>query len=186
MFSTPGHTSKQHRTRRSAKEGKLMGTDDAKVEPVENQVCLSSFKAHWAKAQIDGPMQSIARYDDVAKLLITIGGFVLAVLANSYSVMLGDLRGKIDALQARSTSKLVFGGILIFFVSAAAVCIFQPKMRAREILQTGGDEVLKCHIEDWCTNIGRIILIKKLLLGIATVSFIVSFLVLMSLLLSLL
>ncbi len=42
-----------------------------------NQVCSNSFRKHWAEAQIDGPMHEVIRYDDVAKLLITIGGFVL-------------------------------------------------------------------------------------------------------------
>ena len=46
-----------------------------------SEVCLDTFKRHWAEAQIDGPMQTVARYDDVAKLLITIGGFTLAALA---------------------------------------------------------------------------------------------------------
>jgi hypothetical protein len=154
-------------------------------EPLNNQICSNSFKHHWAEAQIDGPMQAIARYDDVAKLLITIGGFLLAVLAAGYSVMLRDLRGTMDLVNARNRSKWIFCSMLIFFVSAAAVCFPQPKMRAGEILKAETDEDLKCHINSWCENMFRVLIIKKVLLGIATVSFILSFLVLMSLLLSL-
>jgi hypothetical protein len=162
-----------------------MQPQNENAEPLNNQVCSNSFKHHWAEAQIDGPMQAIAHYDDVAKLLITIGGFLLAVLAASYSVMLKDLRGAIDLVHARNTSKWIFGSMLVFFVSAAAVCFPQPKMRAGEILRAENDEDLKCHINNWCTNIFRVLVIKKVLLGIATLSFIISFLVLMSLLLSL-
>lgn len=62
-------------------------TDPETLSTNGAQICLRSLKAHWAEAQIDGPLQTIARYDDVAKLLITIGGFLLAVLAAGYSQM---------------------------------------------------------------------------------------------------
>lgn len=38
-----------------------------------------SFEAilqHWAKARIDGPMQVVARFDEAAKQLITVGGLL--------------------------------------------------------------------------------------------------------------
>jgi len=121
-----------------------MEPQNENVERLNNQVCSNSFKRHWAEAQIDGPMEAIARYDDIAKLLITIGGFLLAVLAAGYSVMLKDLRGAIDLVNARNRSQWIFGSMLIFFVSAAAVCFPQPKMRAGEILKAETDEDLKC------------------------------------------
>lgn len=153
------------------------------VDAGDNQVCLNSFKKHWAEAQIDGPMHTVARYDDVAKLLITIGGFLLAVLANGYSAMLKD-RATIDTGTVKARSTWVFGLMLLFFVSAAAVCYFQPKMRAWQILILKDDQELTCHIKSWCKNLRVIIIIKKALLSIAMLSFIASFLVMMSLLLS--
>jgi hypothetical protein len=154
-------------------------------EPLPDRICLNSFKKHWAEAQIDGPMHTIARYDDVAKLLITIGGFLLAVLANGYSAMLRD-RSVIDMARAKRWSGLVFGLMLIFFFSAAAVCFPQPKMRAWEIMELKDDRDLRYHIEDWCNDLRSVIRMKKSLLAVSTLSFISSFLVMMLLLLSLL
>lgn len=154
-------------------------------EESKNKVCLSSFKAHWAQAQIDGPMQTIARYDDVAKLLITIGGFLLAVLAAGYSVMIRDLRGKINVDQARTISTIVFVSMLVFFLSAAAVCFPQPQIRASKILELENDDALNSEIADWCENLRKVILKKRIFLGVSTFSFIISFLVMMLLMLSL-
>ena len=96
----------------------------------ENQVCLRSFKTHWAEAQIDGPMQAVGRYDDLAKLLITIGGFVLAMIAGGYSAMLKASGDAINKSHAMSTTVIILGSMLAFFVSAAMVCVWQPKPRA--------------------------------------------------------
>lgn len=129
-------------------------------------------------------MQTIARYDDVAKLLITIGGFLLAVLANGYSAMLRD-RATIDTTTIKTRSYWVFGLMLLFFVAAALVCYFQPKMRAFEIMKRRDDEDLTQEITGWCTNLQRVLIVKRLLLCLAMISFIGSFVLLMSLLLSL-
>ena len=131
-------------------------------------------------------MQTVARYDDVAKLLITIGGFLLAVLAGGYSVIVRDLRPFMNVDQTTRQSRMIFVAMLIFFISAAAVCFFQPKMLAKEIINLRKDEDLEEHITDWCTNLGRVILVKKVLLASATFSFIITFLVMMNLLLGLL
>ncbi|HYY95265.1 MAG TPA: hypothetical protein VE713_12170, partial [Pyrinomonadaceae bacterium] len=84
-------------------------------DPNENQQCRTSFRKHWAEAQIDGPMQAIARYDDVAKLLITIGGFLLTVLAAGYSTMLKDLRASISVSLTTRISGVIFASMLMFF-----------------------------------------------------------------------
>jgi hypothetical protein len=161
-----------------------MDSANASGEIETNKVCLNSFKKHWAEAQIDGPMQTIARYDDVAKLLITIGGFLLAVLANGYSAMLRD-RATIDTTRIKATSYWVFGLMLLFFVAAALVCYFQPRMRAFEIMKRRDDEDLTQEITAWCVDLRRVLTVKRLLLYLAMISFIGSFVLLMSLLLSL-
>ena len=163
-----------------------MDNENGSIVSHENQQCLTSFKIHWAKAQIDGPMQTVARYDDVAKLLITIGGFLLAVLAGGYSAMVKDLRGSINVTQTKTISLIVFVSMLIFFISAAAVCFPQPKRMAMRILELNGDEDLTKCVKVWCDDIGRIIKIKRILLGLATGFFIISFLVMILLLLNLL
>ena len=160
-----------------------MTNSEQVLQVPQNEVCLSTFLTHWAKAQIDAPMQIVARYDDVAKLLITIGGFLLGVMANSYSALLRD-RSLIDVVQAKVKSQAVFVAMLIFFLSAALVCFWQPKMQATKILQVRNDKEIEQHIFDWCKSLRRTILWKRAFLGIATFAFIVSFLLMISLLLN--
>ncbi|HEV2828141.1 MAG TPA: hypothetical protein VGW76_11120 [Pyrinomonadaceae bacterium] len=161
-----------------SQEASLLGTD-------EKHVCLNSLKVSWAQAQIEAPMHAVARYDDVAKLLITIGGFVLAVLAGAYSAMLKDLQG-VDLSQAKSASRWILISMLVFFVSAAAVCYRQPKMWVKQIIRAENDDALENSIDRWCDNINGVVLTKKILLIIATVAFVISFLVMMWLLMTLL
>ena len=134
-------------------------------------------------------MQAIARYDDVAKLLITIGGFLLAVLAAGYSTMLKDLRESISVPLTTKISVAIFASMLMFFTCAAAVCFPQPKMLALRILLNEGNEDnedLKTVMKVWCENIDKVILIKRILLFLATYFFILSFLVMSFFLLNLL
>ena len=161
----------------------MSSIDETHESQVTNQVCLNTFKQHWAEAQIDGPMHIVARYDDVAKLLITIGGFLLGVMASSYSTMLRD-RSMIDMAQAKAKANPVFYLMLIFFLASASVCFYQPKMRAWEILTIGNDKDLEEHMRLWCTNLRRTVLWKRVCLGIATLAFIASFLTMISLLLA--
>ena len=150
-------------------------------ESNDQEVCLTTFKKHWAQSQIDGPMQTVARYDDVAKLLITIGGFALAVLAG----MVREMAGPAGTPAARTASATAFGLMLVFFVSAAATCYFPPKMWAQQILECPNDAALATYMKQWCENIDRVVRWKKWLLAVATAFFILSFLVMMSLLLRL-
>jgi hypothetical protein len=161
----------------------VMDNSEPAVQSPQEQLCLSTFMTHWAKAQLDGPMQIVARYDDVAKLLITIGGFLLGVMASSYSAMLRD-RSVIDMEQARGKSQAIFIVMLIFFLSAALVCFWQPKTRAAEILKSRNDKDIEQYIHLWCENLRRTILWKRAFLGIATFAFIASFLLMISLLLN--
>jgi len=144
-------------------------------------VCLTTFKKHWSEAQIDSPMQIVARYDDVAKLLITIGGFALAALA----AMVRELSGVMSS-RTRMASAIAFGSMLVFFVCAALTCYWSPKMWAAEILNCPNDQALQCFMKQWCENISRVIKIKKVLIGLATGFFILSFLLMMLILMRLL
>lgn len=155
----------------------------------ETQICFNSFIEHWAKARIDGPMQAIARYDDVAKLLITIGGFLQTVLVAIYSFMVKELYASntpVNVFWMKTVSVVIFLSLLLFFICAAAVCFPQPSIQAKEILKYKGNEDLTEDIERWCKNINHTINIKRRLLISATFFFIMSFLVMIALLLDLL
>lgn len=151
-----------------------MSENNGETDEKDNQVCLSSFKKHWAETQIDSPMQMIARYDDVSKLLITIGGFVLGALAT----MLREH-------QAYPTPLIiaVLFLILLFFFFAVRVCYFQPAIRAKEILIGIDDNALAGHINAWCDDLQRVINRKRSYLYATVACFALSFLLIMALLL---
>lgn len=157
----------------------------SKIEGTTETTCLTSFRQHWAEAQIDGPMQTIARYDELAKLLITIGGFLLAVLAAAYSYM-GKGSGAAIAPRTKAISVVVFIFMFLFFVCTAAVCLPQPMRLAGKILDLKDDEGLKCDIRVWCYDIEKVIWKKRVLLGLAILFFVISFLVMAFFLLNLL
>ena len=141
-----------------------------------DRVCLNSFRKHWAEAQIDGPMHTVARYDDVSKLLITIGGFVLGAMATM-------LRERQDYPMFLVVAVFVF--ITLFFLFAVLVCYFQPKMIAKDILRVADDAGLSHHIDGWCDDLHRVIARKRALLYLTMFCFVASFLTIMSLLLRL-
>lgn len=140
----------------------------------ENQVCIRSFKTHWAEAQIDSPMQMVARFDDISKLLITIGGFVLGALATM-------LREVHHNRVAPVLAVLFF--IFLFFLFAILVCYFQPAMRAKEILKAKDDADLLLYIDEWCDDLQIVIKRKRMLLYASVACFVLSILTIMGLLL---
>ena len=149
--------------------------ETAEVSDLGNdQVCLNSFRKHWAEAQIDGPMHTVARYDDVSKLLITIGGFVLGTMAT----MLRERQGYPMYLVIA-----IFCLIALFFLFAVLVCYFQPKMIAKDILRVADDAGLSRHIDGWCDDLHRVIARKRAFLYLTMFCFVASFLTMLSLLL---
>lgn|GEM_PF-6893678 len=88
------------------------------LTPEKNLQCLNSIIEHWAKARIDGPMQALARYDDAAKHLITIGGFLQGGLIAVYSVL--DRQGRLFANPWQIAFVISFEISLIVFISLAA------------------------------------------------------------------
>lgn len=140
-----------------------------------DHICSNSFKKHWAEAQIDSPMHEVIRYDDVAKLMITIGGFVLATMGATFAEILKE-RGRASLLEIKPWLAVLFGLMLFFFFCSAAVCFPQPKLLARQIIESKDDADLTNQIEDWCDDLLRILSAKRLLLFISTFSFIAAFL----------
>jgi hypothetical protein len=140
----------------------------------QNQVCLHSFKTHWAEAQIDGPMQMVARFDDVSKLLITIGGFVLGGLATMLREAHLTKTGPIIAILLL---------ISLFFLFAVLVCYYQPAMRAKEILTARNDNDLEGLIGSWCDDLQRVIRKKRVLLYASVACFVLSILTIVGLVL---
>lgn len=139
--------------------------------------CLRSLRTHWAQAQIDGPMQTIARYDEAAKILITIGGFVLGGLAAIYSEMIKNSPGLLQRPLMKPVSILILILISMFFFFTGWACFPQPKSMAGRILALKGDEDLNCEVRSWCDDVDEVIGKKTLRLRCATLFFALSFLV---------
>ena len=130
------------------------------LTPEKNQRCLTSIVERWVEARIDGPMQAIARYDDAAKQLITIGGFLQGGLIAVYSALGRQQNSLMNKWQI--VALLVFEGSLIGFLSFAAwSCSLQPEMQAKRIASLLKQTLEQCvseaylvrEVEDWCGDV---------------------------------
>jgi len=142
--------------------------------------CLKSIVEHWAESRIDGPMQAIARYDDAAKQLITIGGFLQGGLIAVYSVLGRQQHLSMSGWQIAGI--VIFELSLILFLSFAAwACAIQPEMQARRISYLLKKAVEHCISEDdlvgsiteWCEDIEDIVKKKRIRMMLAKGLFIV-------------
>lgn len=154
---------------------------DAPISPEKNEQCFDAFIEHWAKARIDGPMQAIARYDDAAKQLVTVGGLMQALLVAAYSSMSqqpGAASMVVEGQMAALASFFFF--LLLFFVCVVGVCWTQPKMDAYEVsslLVNAVDQCIKkkdlvSMVKNWCEDIDGIRRRKKWWMAGASGSFI--------------
>lgn len=150
------------------------------LDPAENKQCFKALIEHWAKARIDGPMEAVARYDDAAKQLVTIGSLMQGLLVVAYSLM-GKQPGSVVQLGGWQPifiwAFLAF--LILFFTCAAGVCWTQPKMNAVEIDRflintlTGcfSETDLSGMIRSWCKDIDKIRKWKKRWLTGASIFF---------------
>jgi hypothetical protein len=103
------------------------GTGNGLIVP-----CYKSLVEHWAKARIDGPVQAVARYDDSAKQLITIGGFLQAGIIAVYSAL--SSRPGFFMSQWQIAGVISFELTLLFFIGTAAwVCTLQPELKVEPV-----------------------------------------------------
>lgn len=162
-----------------------MKIKDTQVTEQAARQCITTFLEHWGKARIDGPMLAIARYDDAAKLLITIGGLLQAVLAVGYSFMLKDMDPSRNTNLLKGISIGAFVSLLFAFALAGAACWPQPKMFAAKVLLDDNPEHLEQYVDEWCEDIGHIMNRKRFRIHCAVFFFILSSLAMIALLLNL-
>jgi hypothetical protein len=149
------------------------------LTPEKTQRCLTSIIEHWVKARIDGPMQALARYDDAAKQLITIGGFLQGGLIAVYSA-LGRQQGSL-------MNRWQMGGLLSFeicligFLSFSAwSCSLQPEMQAKRISSLLKQALEQCisetylvgEVEAWCWDVESKVKSKKFRMAVSKTLFI--------------
>lgn len=149
------------------------------LSPEKSQRCLTSIIEHWVEARIDGPMQALARYDDAAKQLITIGGFLQGGLIAVYSA-LGRQQGLLMN-KWQIAGLLVFEGSLIGFLSFAAwACSLQPEMQAKRVSALLKQALEQCisetylinEVEAWCWDVESKVKSKELRMAVAKTLFI--------------
>ena len=169
----------------------LPAASDEPLPRIDSRQCFHALIEHWAKARIDGPMQAVARYDDAAKQLVTIGGLMQGVLVAAYSLM-GRQPGAAPTSALQLVLVLSFlTALILFFVCAAGVCWTQPKMESREIYQflmktlTGcfNETDIRDLVKGWCVDIDTIRRVKRRWMMWASGSFILSSVLMMALLL---
>jgi hypothetical protein len=71
-----------------AVQEKTVGTNGAARGSAEkvSQPCFNAIVEHWFKARIDGPMQTLAHYDETVKQLVTLGGLLPVILVAAYQL----------------------------------------------------------------------------------------------------
>ena len=156
-----------------------------KAQPFESQAradfqsqrCFETILEHWAKARIDTPLQSVARFDDAAKQLIAIGGTLQALFVAVFVFSSAAAR-----IPARGVL-LVVGLLLLFiFCAARVICTLPPDMEAmgayslfRKIGGAGvSDEELKGAVDKWCLDMENLARTKHRWLRAANILFISS------------
>jgi hypothetical protein len=165
---------------------------DGVISREESTSCFKALIEHWAKARIDGPMQAVARYDEVSKQMATVGSLLLGLLVTAYTAM-GRPTGLATHLPGWQRA-LVYGfltSLFLFFFCTVMVCWWQPKMHARGIHQfllkslkeCFTEEELSGFVREWCLDIDAIRRKKKWWLTFACLFFMLCSLLMMSLLL---
>jgi hypothetical protein len=149
--------------------------------PEKIQQCFTAIIEHWVDARIDGPMQVLARYDDAAKQLITIGGVVQGGFIAICAVL-----GKHPTFQLKAPQILgaiVFELLLLASLSFAAwACSLQPEMQAENIAKLLrkalkvdlSENDLVDEVTDWCKDLEGKIELKKRWMLASKITFILS------------
>lgn len=145
----------------------------------KDQKCIESIIEHWVNARIDGPMQSLARYDDAAKQLITIGSVLQGGLIAVFSVL---AKHGVSLTRVQGFGVVVFElSLFTFLLAAAWACSLQPEMEATNVAQLLKKALQERLVENdlidevrtWCSDVEKKIKYKKRLMLTAKGSFIV-------------
>jgi hypothetical protein len=148
--------------------------------PSETVAFHQSFESvieHWAKVRIEGPVDTISRYDEAAKQLITLGGLLQGIYVAAFAF--GDVSQRI----ALWLLLPMFVPILtLIFCAARAVCTIFPQMQAYgvyKLFQSGlprglDSAALDKAIEEWCHSVDSTARTKRAWLHVANTLFFAS------------
>lgn len=136
--------------------------------------CFTSLIDHWAKARIDGPVQTIARYDDAAKQIITLGGVLQSLLVAAYAIVRPAETVSLASLFQQPTTwlfLLYLAAFLWFFVCVIMSCQQRLKMKGdagtdvydvHTLIQHAAEGCLlpgevSAAVKNWCVRVDRLI-----------------------------
>jgi hypothetical protein len=152
---------------------------------VDSKQVFDNLIEYWASTRIDVPMQLLAKFDNAAKRLVTLGTIWQGVYLAAFNF--GDLR------QSNSRWYLVVAFLFLIGLivcSALAICVPPPKAGAFDTYllfdRQGGpsDKDLTCAVKRWCHDIDAIATKKHRLLVAAKVFFLLNSVALIALLIS--
>lgn len=132
---------------------------------------------HWAKARIDGPLDMIARFDEAAKQLISVGGIIQAAYVAGFAF--GNLKGALPNWAVF----LLFGPlILMIFCAARVICLLPKKLEAfttYELFKNMRfgipDAEIDSAMKNWCLGVDSLAKKKRRWLHAANLSFVSAF-----------
>lgn len=123
----------------------------------ESKATFDAIVGHWAKARIDVPMQTLGRFDDAAKQLITLGSIWQGIYIGIFTF--GNLKHQIPVwLLGVAFIPLV----LVIIFAAQAICTVPLKKEAfgtySLFKNSSGlsDEQLTTAVDEWCQAIDGI------------------------------
>jgi len=123
----------------------------------ESKPTFKTVVEHWAKSRLDVPMQVIARFDDAAKQLITIGSILQGLYIAAFTF--GNLKHQVPTWLL---CVLFAPLILLIFCAAQAICVVPLKKEAFDTYALFKSEVgltdaeLTGAIDKWCQSIDNI------------------------------
>lgn len=147
------------------------------VEPKEQtETALGAIVEHWAKARIETPLHVASRLDESAKVLLAVAGVLQGVLIAIVKFEQPPPEPSPFALPALATlvATVVFAALVLIVQSSQLATkpvydLFRTSATDAQTM-TGLDNAVKA----WCESIDRVLLGKRVLLGIAMLSLVTS------------
>ncbi|HEU4562043.1 MAG TPA: hypothetical protein VFS20_29720 [Longimicrobium sp.] len=144
------------------------------VEPKEQtETALSAIVEHWAKARIETPLHVASRLEESAKILLAVAGVLQGILIAVVKLE-SPVPAPVSPYAIPALAMLVATAVF-----AALVLVVQSRQLATkpvyDLFRTSATDAqtmtdLDKAVKAWCESIDRILLGKRILLGIAMLS----------------
>src|SRR2546423_10476637 len=126
----------------------------------DNGPAFKTIVEHWAKARIDVPMQILARFDDAAKQLITLGSLLQGLYVAVFTF--GSIGSTKQQVPVWMMLLLFTPLILLILCAAQAICVMPLKKEAfdtYDLFKNGAgisERELTRAVDQWCQSVDGI------------------------------